>query len=65
MGGDDPGPASPSGTPAARLTGLPGELLLYLFGRQAAANVEVSGPGAAVEAVSERGSASDDQVQLR
>ena len=39
------------GTPAARLTGLPGELLLYLFGRQTAADVEVSGPGTAVEAV--------------
>ena len=39
------------GTPTARLTGLPGELLLYLFGRQRAADVEVSGPAAAVEAV--------------
>jgi uncharacterized protein (TIGR03085 family) len=39
------------GNPTARLTGLPGELLLYLFGRQGAANVEVSGPRAAVEAV--------------
>ena len=39
------------GQPAARLTGPPGELLLYLFGRQDAAQVEVSGPAAAVEAV--------------
>jgi len=39
------------GTPTARLSGLPGELLLYLFGRQGAAKVEVSGPGDAVEAV--------------
>jgi uncharacterized protein (TIGR03085 family) len=39
------------GTPAARLTGLPGELLLYLFGRQEAARVEVSGPREATEAV--------------
>jgi len=31
--------------------GPPGELLLYLFGRQGAAHVEVSGPPAAVEAV--------------
>jgi uncharacterized protein (TIGR03085 family) len=39
------------GQPTARLTGLPGELLLYLFGRQGAARVEVSGPADAVEAV--------------
>jgi uncharacterized protein (TIGR03085 family) len=40
------------GTPSARLTGPPGELLLYLFGRQDAAHVELSGPREAVEAVS-------------
>jgi uncharacterized protein (TIGR03085 family) len=39
------------GEPAARITGPPGELLLYLFGRPGAAQVEVSGPAAAVEAV--------------
>jgi uncharacterized protein (TIGR03085 family) len=39
------------GEPAARITGPPGELLLYLFGRQDAAHVEVSGPGTAVQAV--------------
>jgi uncharacterized protein (TIGR03085 family) len=39
------------GTPIARLTGPPGEVLLYLFGRQDAARVEVSGPREAVEAV--------------
>ena len=39
------------GTPVARITGLPGELLLYLFGRRDAADVEVSGPEAAVAAV--------------
>lgn len=39
------------GTPTARLTGLPGELLLYLFGRQEAAEVEVGGPEAAIDAV--------------
>jgi uncharacterized protein (TIGR03085 family) len=39
------------GEPAARIAGPPGELLLYLFGRQQAAQVEVSGPDAAVEAV--------------
>jgi uncharacterized protein (TIGR03085 family) len=39
------------GEPAARIAGPPGELLLYLFGRQSAAHVEVSGPDAAVEAV--------------
>lgn len=36
---------------AAVLTGAPGELLLYLFGRQGAAEVEVSGPPEAVAAV--------------
>jgi uncharacterized protein (TIGR03085 family) len=39
------------GDPAVRVTGPPGELLLYLFGRKDAAQVEVSGPAAAVEAV--------------
>ncbi|GAB2845231.1 TIGR03085 family metal-binding protein [Actinoallomurus bryophytorum] len=39
------------GVPTARISGPPGELLLYLFGRQSVAQVEVSGPAAAVEAV--------------
>ena len=39
------------GEPTARIAGPPGELLLYLFGRQVAAQVEVNGPVAAVEAV--------------
>ena len=39
------------GEPTARIAGTPGELLLYLFGRQQAAQVEVSGPDAAAEAV--------------
>ncbi len=39
------------GKPLARLTGLPGELLLYLFGRQGAADVEISGPAEAAAAV--------------
>jgi uncharacterized protein (TIGR03085 family) len=39
------------GEPTARLTGLPGELLLYVFGRQRAAQVEVNGPAEAVAAV--------------
>jgi uncharacterized protein (TIGR03085 family) len=39
------------GEPAARIAGPPGELLLYLFGRQGAAQVELSGPAAAVDAV--------------
>jgi uncharacterized protein (TIGR03085 family) len=39
------------GRPAVRITGPPGELLVYLFGRQDAAQVELSGPDAAVEAV--------------
>jgi uncharacterized protein (TIGR03085 family) len=40
-----------AGKPTARLSGLPGELLLYVFGRQTAAQVEVSGPPEAVAAV--------------
>lgn len=40
-----------AGEPTALLTGLPGELLLYVFGRQAAAHVELSGPADAVAAV--------------
>lgn len=39
------------GEPAARIAGPPGELLIYLFGRQDAAHVEVTGPAAAVEVV--------------
>ncbi len=39
------------GEPVARVAGPPGELLLYLFGRKDAAQVEVSGPAPAVEAV--------------
>ncbi|MET0992858.1 MAG: TIGR03085 family metal-binding protein [Mycobacterium sp.] len=37
--------------PTARLNGPPGELLLYIFGRQAAAQVEVLGPAQAVATV--------------
>jgi uncharacterized protein (TIGR03085 family) len=39
------------GEPTARLCGAPGELLLYVFGRAAAAQVEVSGAPEAVAAV--------------
>jgi len=39
------------GEPTALIAGSPGELLMYLFGRQAAADVELSGSAAAVEAV--------------
>jgi uncharacterized protein (TIGR03085 family) len=39
------------GEPTARLVGTPGELLLFLFGRVRAAEVEVVGPAAAVAAV--------------
>ncbi|ORW32547.1 hypothetical protein AWB91_11435 [Mycobacterium paraense] len=39
------------GSPTALISGPPGELLLYLFGRQAAAHVEVGGPAEAVAAV--------------
>jgi uncharacterized protein (TIGR03085 family) len=37
-----------AGSPTARLSGQPGELLLYLFGRQTSAQVDVSGPPEAV-----------------
>jgi uncharacterized protein (TIGR03085 family) len=37
--------------PRARVSGPPGELLLYLFGRKGAARVELTGPAEAVEAV--------------
>ena len=40
-----------TGAPTALLRGAPGELLLYLFGRQAAARVEVGGVAEAVAAV--------------
>ncbi len=40
-----------AGEPTARLSGPPGELLLYIFGRQAAARVKVSGPLDAVAAL--------------
>ena len=39
------------GEPVARLVGAPGEVLLYLFGRRAVAEVEIAGPPAAVAAV--------------
>jgi uncharacterized protein (TIGR03085 family) len=39
------------GHPVAHISGPPGELLLYLFGRQEAAQIEVEGPAVAVEAV--------------
>lgn len=39
------------GEPKARLSGAPGELLLYLFGRTAVAQVDVSGPPEAIAAV--------------
>ena len=39
------------GEPTVRIVGLPSELLLYLFGRQGSAQVELIGPADAVEAV--------------
>jgi uncharacterized protein (TIGR03085 family) len=39
------------GTPSATLTGTPGEIVLYLSGRKAAAGVELGGPPEAIEAV--------------
>jgi uncharacterized protein (TIGR03085 family) len=40
-----------AGEPTARISGPPAELLLYIFGRQAVAQVEVSGPPEAIAAV--------------
>ncbi|OBJ65826.1 TIGR03085 family metal-binding protein [Mycobacterium colombiense] len=40
-----------AGSPTARLGGQPGELLLYLFGRQNVAHIEVSGTPEAVTAL--------------
>src|SRR5438105_2327642 len=37
-----------AGEPTARLSGPPGELLLFLFGRERAAQVDVTGPAEAV-----------------
>lgn len=39
------------GTPVATLSGKPSELVLYLFGRRAVADVEISGDNAAREAL--------------
>lgn len=39
------------GAPTVHIVGPPGELLLFLFGRQRAARVELTGPAAAVQAV--------------
>jgi uncharacterized protein (TIGR03085 family) len=39
------------GQPTARLCGLPGELLLFLFGRREAADVEITGSPEAIEAL--------------
>ena len=39
------------GEPTVRISGLPGEVLLYLFGRRGAAQVQLIGPADPVEAV--------------
>jgi uncharacterized protein (TIGR03085 family) len=39
------------GNPTARLSGRPGELLLFVFGRCEAADVQLTGPTEAVQAV--------------
>jgi uncharacterized protein (TIGR03085 family) len=39
------------GEPTVRISGLPGEVLLYLFGRRGAAQVQLIGPAGPVEAV--------------
>jgi len=49
--GTDEAVTARRGQPTARVQGLPGELLLFLFGRGDAADVEVTGPPAAVHAV--------------
>lgn len=48
-GGDDL--TARRGTPTATISGRPGEIVLYLMGRKAAAHVEVDGPAEAVAAV--------------
>jgi uncharacterized protein (TIGR03085 family) len=42
------------GQPTIQVSGPPGELILFLFGRRDAADVEVSGPPEAVEALQRR-----------
>jgi len=42
------------GEPTAQVSGLPGELILFLFGRRDAADVEVTGPPDAIEALQRR-----------
>ena len=42
---------TPDGGPSAVLTGRPGELVLYLFGRRSAADVELTGDADAVAVV--------------
>ncbi len=49
--GSDRGKTVRRAEPTAVLSGRPGELLMYLFGRQAAAQVELTGPAKAVDAV--------------
>jgi uncharacterized protein (TIGR03085 family) len=39
------------GRPVARVSGWPGELLLFLFGRQEVAEVEITGPAEAADAL--------------
>ncbi len=39
------------GKPVVRISGEPGELLLFLFGRQDAAVVEINGPPGSVDTV--------------
>lgn len=41
------------GHPRAQVRGLPGELLLFLFGRRGAADVEITGPAEAVAILNE------------
>jgi uncharacterized protein (TIGR03085 family) len=52
--GTDTAIRSPGETPRVRLRGLPGELLLYLFGRESAAQVDVSGSQEALELMHRR-----------
>jgi uncharacterized protein (TIGR03085 family) len=50
-GGTDRVITARRGHPTARLCGLPSELLLFLFGRRDAADVEISGSPESIEAV--------------
>jgi len=52
-GREEPAVTVHKGSPEVVLSGAPGELLLYLFGRKAGADVEATGDAAAIETLRE------------